>query len=181
MTSRFFFRLAAAIAGLIALILLIGALLPRAYTLDTEIEIAAPPNEIFPFLNNLNNWQQWSSYGSAVNPEINLKPGPKMEGLDASMTWSEKRGSGKLWINKSEENREVAYAVDFANFPKMESAIVLEPQGERKTKIKWSSSGNLPRGPFYGWFGQYFAGALRADYQSSLARLKKLVERQPGN
>ena len=179
MTTRFFLRLAATIAGFIGVILLIGAVLPRGYTLETEIEIAATPSEIFPFLNNLNNWQQWSSYGSVVNPDINLKSGPKVEGLDASMSWSEKRGSGKLWITKSEENREVTYAVNCANFPRMDSQMLLEPVADNKTKVRWSSSGNLPRGPFYGWFGRYFAGALRADYQSSLVRLKKLVERSP--
>lgn len=179
MHVRFFLRLLAVIASACALILLIGTLLPRDYRLTAEFEFAAPPDVIFPHVNNLRAWQAWSSYSPEINPQLELTLGPIEEGIDASQSWVETRGSGKLWITESVPNQRVTYDVDFARFPRMTSTIELIPT-PAGTLVKWSSAGRLPNGPFYGWFGRYFPEILRADYQASLQRLRKIVEQPEG-
>jgi hypothetical protein len=176
MHVRFFLRLIAAVLMLIGLVLVVGTFLPRDYELQTEMDFAASPEEIFPYLNNLKAWQEWTSYNSEINPQLELTMGPIDEGVDASQSWVETRGSGKLWITQSIPNQQVDYTVEFANFPTMNSSLELLPVSSG-TLVTWKSHGRLPRGPFYGWFGRYFSGILEADYRNSLERLKRIIER----
>ena len=177
MHTHFFLRLIATVIVAIGLLLVVGSFLPRDYSFQTEMKFAASPDEIFPYVNNLKAWQEWSSYSSDINPQLELTLGPIEEGVDASQSWVETRGSGKLWITHSIPNEQIAYIVEFGNFPAMKSTMELVPDGE-ETLVKWSSQGRLPGGPFYGWFGRYFSEILVADYRSSLERLKRIVERQ---
>ena len=100
-----------------------------------------------------------------------------LEDIDSSRSWTDRRGDGKLWITDSTANELVAFEMDFANFPRMSSRIELESsQPAGQTMVTWSSSGRLPAGPFYGYFGSFFSTQMRHEYEKSLAKLKQVVE-----
>ncbi len=177
-TLRLFFRLMLAVAGLIVVFLVVGSLIPREFQFETRIKIEKPAAQIFPLVNDLRQWQLWTHFNPQSNTNLDLNYGATTAGPDASMTWIERRGKGKLWIETSQANNHVAYAVEFANFPRMKSNIQFE-ETNGQTEVVWDSSGSLPFGPFYGWFGMYFSEALRRDYDANLQRLKELVEAEP--
>ncbi len=168
-------RILLAVATLILIVLAIGSLLPRDYEATATISIAAPAERIFPYLNRLQSWPSWSNWNERDIPDLQIQYSGNESGTGAVQTWTEPRGTGKLWISDSQPNQSVKYESEFANFPRMTSTIQLQPD-DPGTLISWTSSGRLPPGPFYGWFGNVFAQALQRDYEKSLRRLKSLVE-----
>lgn len=171
-----FFRVVLALAVLVGLFLLIGSLLPRSFDTSTSVTIAASPEEIFPHLNNLEKWQTWSPWNAHAIKDLTVEIGQTSTGVGATQTWKEQRGEGKLWLTAVDEPKRVEFSSRFANFPEMQSSIVLTSAGDQSTHVTWSSRGALPGGPFYGWFGMAFSTGLQAEYSKALERLKSAAE-----
>jgi hypothetical protein len=169
-------RVVLAAAGLVGLFLLIGSLLPRSFETSSSVSINAPASQIFPCLNDLRQWQAWSPWNAHAIPGLSVEIGNPSSGVGATQTWVEPRGEGKLWITDVVETEQVKFKSRFANFPEMESSIVLKPEAGNATQVSWASRGSLPGGPFYGWFGLSFSSALQEEYNKSLSRLKETVE-----
>ena len=168
-------RILAALAVFIAIVMLIGTLIPRGFVTTSSVLIDAPPEKIFPYINRIRLWSEWTSWNPHDITSLKVEYSGSEEGEGAVQTWTEPRGKGKLWITESVENQSVNFTSSFANFPDMESSLMLVPESD-KTRVKWISTGSLPAGPFYGWFGLTFADSLQVEYKTSLERLKRLVE-----
>ena len=175
--SKYFLRLLLLIAAIIGVLCLFEQLLPRSYDFQQSVEIARRPEEIFPQLNSIKKWPQWSQQFNMQKIQgLDIKYSGKDEGVGAAQTWTEIRGSGKLWITESTPNETLTYEVEFHNFPKMTSTFTLDPAGEDKTVVTWRSTGQLPRTPLYGLMAPVFGTQMEYEYEKSLAALKALVE-----
>ncbi len=170
-----FFRLLCLILVLILIVVAIGYLLPRNYALEAAIDIDAPANQVFPMLDELPNWQRWSTFSEERIESLKITYGSKRTGEGASQTWQDARGSGKLWITKSVANELIEYDLNFGEFPTMKSRIELVPVDNR-TQVHWTSNGRLPSGAFYGYFALLFPGQMNFEYQQSLLRMKQAIE-----
>ncbi len=172
-------RILAAVAVFAGIVMLIGALIPRGFETTSSVVIDAPPEKVFPYVNRIRMWSDWTSWNPHEIADLTVEYSGNETGQGAIQTWTEPRGSGKLWITASVENESVEFTSSFANFPDMQSSLTLIPQ-DGKTRVKWVSTGSLPAGPFYGWFGLTFSDSLQREYKKSLDRLKRLVETEPG-
>ena len=175
--SKYFLRLLMLIAAIIGVLLLFEQLLPRSYDFQRSVEIDRPAEEIFPYLNSLEKWPQWSQQFNLKHIE-EIKYNGTDEGVGAAQTWTEIRGSGKLWITESKPNEELAYESEFHDFPKMTSLLTLDPSSDNETVVTWRSTGQLPRAPLYGLMNSIgvYETHMEYQYEKSLAALKALVE-----
>lgn len=178
-----FKRVVAAFLGLIAVVLAIGFFLPRGYLVEQSIEVAAPPETIYPLLNRLPNWQLWSvSWNPNKIDGLDVRHAEPFEGVGAKRTWREPRGEGELWITAAEPNQTIKYDSVFQRFPVMASEFRLQAlpavENQPRTRITWRSQGQLPSGPFYGWFAFVFQNALGQQYQRDLEQLKSVSEKE---
>ena len=178
----YWFRLLLLIGTILAIFAAIGSLLPRSYDFATQIEIEAPADKIFPQINTISNWKKWTQWNPNEIPGLTVQYSGAASGEGATQSWTDVRGSGKLWITNSVANRQVDYEMRFANFPNMTSQIELMEAGEH-TNVRWSSRGRLPGGPFYGFFAPFFSTQMRNQYDQSLTKLKENMEsgNQPKN
>lgn len=175
--SKYFLRLLLLIAAIIGVLLLFEQLLPRSYDFQQSVEINGPAEEIFPYLNSLKKWPQWSQqFNMQVIDGLVIKYSGTDEGVGAAQTWTEIRGSGKIWISESSPSEALTYEGEFHNFPKMTSGFTLDSAGENKTLVTWRSAGQLPRTPLYGLMAPIFSTQMGHEYEKSLAALKALVE-----
>ena len=174
--AKYYFRLILLIGAVIGFFAIVGSLLPRSYKFSSEIEINADQTQIFPQINSLPNWQNWSrQWNPAEIENLEIQYNSKPTGVGAAQNWTDIRGRGKLWITKSTPNQLISYDMTFGNFPKMTSQIELLPS-DSTTNVRWSSSGRLPGGPFYGYFGSFFSTQMKSEYEKSLEKLKSVVE-----
>ena len=174
--GKILFRLALLVAAFIGMILLIGSLLPRDFEIDSTIEISAAPAEVFLMINSLPNWQLWSTFNEERVAGLKIEYGPIREGEGAVQKWTDVRGAGKLWITKSVKNEGIEYDLQFHDFPTMRSSIQISDVGGGNCSVKWTSSGSLPKGPFYGYSALFFSTQMSHQYSQGLERLKQIIE-----
>lgn len=176
---KYYFRFFLLVGCVIGFFALIGSLLPRSYDFTCEIEIAAPAERIFGEINQLQNWQTWTTWNPAEVEGLSVACTGE-PGVGCAMTWTDPRGSGKLWIVRSERPQRIDYLTRFGNFPEMESSILLIPEMANEngevTRVKWNSRGRLPGGPFYGFWASQFSGHMQQQYQRWLEKLKAKME-----
>lgn len=172
--TKYYFRLLLLLATIFGIFALIGSLLPRGYSISSEILIDAPPQAVFAEINDLENWQSWSPWSPERIEGLTVRC-IGTSGVGNAMTWNDARGEGKLWIITSEPACKIEYLMRFSNFPEMTSDITLTPT-DNATKVQWSSQGRLPSGPFYGYLAPFFGYHMRHEYDESLIRLKDKLE-----
>ena len=165
------------VTAVILLFSAIGSFLPRDFTVSTEIEINAPAEVVFQQVNELKNWQNWSSWNPRTIPELDIEFGSETAGKGASQTWTDLRGDGKLWITESQPHKKLEYKLEFGGFPEMTSQFKLV-DSNGKTKVSWNSEGRMPPGPFYGFFGFLFESGLQHEYEKNLTDLKRVAEQE---
>jgi hypothetical protein len=87
-------------------------------------------------------------------------------------------GKGRMEISSADQQQGIAYHLRFED---METDffgdISFEPAGAGETRVVWTGRGELPW-PFWRWMGLLLDSMLAADYDTGLAGLKELVERE---
>ena len=173
-----FLRLLLLIAVFIGIAMGIGALLPRDYQIEASISIDATADQVFPQVDRIKNWGDWSPWSPEIVEGLQVEYSGNASGPGAVQTWVDARGNGKLWIVETEPNQRIDYKMRFANFPEMNAAFEFK-ESAGATEVVWTSQGQLPGGPFYGYFGFLFQSGMEQQYNDSLRRLKEIVEKQP--
>ena len=179
--TKYFLRLLLLIAAIIGVLLLFEQLLPRSYDFQQSVEIDSPNEEIFPYLNSLKKWPQWSQqFNMQVIDGLVIKYSGTDEGVGAAQTWTTIRGPGKIWISESNPSKSITYLGGEESFPPVTSTFLLDPSADGKTLVTWRSKGQLPRTPLFGLMNviSVYETQMEYQYEKSLAALKALVEQQ---
>ncbi|HEX2447811.1 MAG TPA: hypothetical protein VHK26_06465, partial [Methyloceanibacter sp.] len=94
----------ASLAGIFAAVAL-G--LPSHVTVSRSVVINAPESVIFPYLNNLHQFEDWSPW-KARDPQLAVSYGGPESGQGARVTWSSKKpsiGTGSMEISEAQPSR----------------------------------------------------------------------------
>jgi hypothetical protein len=174
---KVFFRLLLLIGAMFGLVALVGSLLPRNYEVNAALEINAPLNRVFDSINQLSEWESWSAWSPDVVPGLKVDCIGE-SGVGNVMSWTEYRGQGKLWITDCKALESIDYKMTFANFPESTGRFEFKGQADGPVTVQWMSRGELPAGPFYGFWASNFARHLGHEYQKSLEKLKAVLEKE---
>jgi uncharacterized protein YndB with AHSA1/START domain len=150
--------------------------LPSDVAVRRSIAIDAPPEKVFALVNDLKAFSQWSPW-SAYDPKMTVTFAGPQAGVGASMTWASDNpnvGRGTQTIMASEAVRRVASALDFGDMGKAAAFFDLAPDGAG-TKVTWGLDTTM-NSPFERWLGLWLDGAIGAEYERGLVRLKALAE-----
>lgn len=136
----------AVIAVGIAGVLAYAATKPDIFTVQRTASIKAPPEKIFPFINDFKQWGVWSPY-EKIDPEMKRTYGPKTTGQGATYAWDGNKniGSGSMEILDAPAPQKVSIKLDFTRpFEAHNIAeFTLVPSGET-TNVTWSMRGPVP-------------------------------------
>jgi len=168
-----------ALVMLIVIVAAIGFLLPSKVTVSRSTVIDRPVAQVFPFINDLNKFNEWSPWAK-IDPDarMTIEGGP---GAGQKMTWSsdnDRVGKGTQEITESVENERVETMLDFGEMGSATVGLALAAEGEG-TKVTWSFATDLGSNPLKRYFGLKMDDWIGAEYDKGLANLKKLVEAQP--
>jgi hypothetical protein len=173
---KFIRRLVILLAVLAASVAGVGLMLPGSVHVERSAVIAAPPGQIFPYMNDLRKFNEWSPWARRDPQTKYAFTGPE-RGAGVVMTWqSEKLGVGRQQIVASEPDRRVETALDFGAMGTAQAGFTLAPEGAG-TRVTWSLDSRLPYNPLIRWMGLMLPRWIGADYEEGLARLKALVEK----
>lgn len=131
------------VAVLIVALVIVVAMQPSDFRVSRTASIAAPADAVFPYVNDLHKFQEWSPWAKRdPNARITFT-GPEA-GKDASFSWAGNMqvGEGSMTVSESKPNDLVRYDLKFLKPFKGESIaeITLTPKGDQ-TEVTWSMSG----------------------------------------
>ncbi|QDU94645.1 SRPBCC family protein [Lignipirellula cremea] len=165
-----------------AVTLVVGAFLiyvslqPNAFEVERTITINAPAEQVFPRINNLHNWSDWSPWRH-LDPQMKETYVGSESGKGAIYRWSgnEEAGAGQMTITDSEPFQRVVILLEFTR-PYESVCLVtftLKPQDDQTT-VSWLMTGEtnfLMKAMFLD-----MDAMVGPDFEKGLASLKANVE-----
>lgn len=170
------------LAGLVAVILVLGLIQPKHFESEYSISIDAPKEAIFKKINNLKTWEEWGPW-KAVDPTIVVTYGEKTEGPGASYSWAGDKkltGSGKLTISESTPSSFVKTSLEFDGQGKGEGWFRLEDGDDGGTVAYWGMGFEVPY-PFNAFtIFRSSADKKKMDdmFNTGLSNLKEICEKE---
>lgn len=136
------------LAAVVVLLILLSAFIaaqPDDFRVERSVVIAAAPAEVFPYVNNLRNWDAWAPW-AGIDPDSKVDFAGPEEGEGSSMTWNGNNdvGEGTITILESLPGEMLKYRLDFRR-PMEDTAMadfMLKAQeGGNATEVTWSMYG----------------------------------------
>ena len=110
---KILFGVVAVAAIVLGLGAVVGLFLPAQVEISTSVTINAPAAEVFPYINDLGRWEEWTAWTKEQYPDMKRSFGAVKEGKGGSMSWEEAGGAGQLEIVSSEENKSIEFDLSF--------------------------------------------------------------------
>lgn len=163
---------------LVPILLLLGSLfLPSTYRVERSLIMQAKPEAVFPYLNTLTKWPDWTPWTVTKYPDMKISfEGPEA-GVGAIYSWEGKStGQGTLKLTRSEPDKGLSYDLAFDHGKLLSTGVIhIEPLGEG-VKVTWSNEGDLGRNPVSRYFGVMMDRMIGPDFEQGLRNLQKKVE-----
>ena len=128
---------------LIAAVLIYAATKPDTFEVQRSATIKAPPEKIFPLLNDFHSWQSWSPW-EKLDPAMKRTHSGAASGKGAVYAWegNSQVGAGRMEMIESTPSSKIAIQLDFIKpFEGHNVAeFTLVPNGD-STNVTWSMHG----------------------------------------
>jgi len=171
--------IAVVLAVAIAIVLILAATKPDTFSVQRATSIKAPPEKIFPWINDFHQWKSWSPYENK-DPAMKRSYSGAADGNGAVYGWEGNNnvGSGRMEILDASTPSKIVIKLDF--FTPFEGHNTAEftmlPQGD-VTNLNWLMHGPAP---FMSKLMQVFMNLdkmIGKDFEVGLANLKRLTEK----
>ena len=168
--------LALAFIAIIFFIIIAGR--PDEFVVSRSTIISAPPEKVFPHVNDLHAWEAWSPWAKMDTNAKNAYEGAA-SGVGAAMSWdgNKKVGAGRMTIVESAPNGLIRIKLEFLKpFKATNTAeFTFKPDGNQ-TAVMWSMSGK--NNFFFKAFGLFVNcdKMIGGDFEKGLAAMKAVTE-----
>jgi hypothetical protein len=167
------------IAIVIVGILAYAATKPDTFRVARSITIDAPPDTIFPLIDDYRRWPAWSPYEDK-DPQMKRAFGAVVSGRGATYAWEgdSNVGAGNMTIVDTIRDRKVAIRLNMVKPISASNDVVFDLAPQRQgTTVTWAMSGAVP----------YIAKIMHVffdvdkmvggDFETGLRRLKAAAEK----
>lgn len=172
-------KIGIAILVLIVLVLVVALVMPKEYTVEREVVINKPLEEVFAYARQLKNQDKYSVWNMG---DLNKKQ--TFKGTDGTVgfvnTWNgnDEVGEGEQEITGIDENKRIDVQVRFKRpFESiMDGYTLTESTGPATTKVVWGCTGvsSYPMNIM----NPLMDGMLGKDIQQNLDNMKAQIEQQ---
>jgi uncharacterized protein YndB with AHSA1/START domain len=162
---------------LVAVLAGVAFLLPREVAVSRAITIAAPPEAVFPYINDLKKFNAWSPWAK-IDPKTVYKFEGPASGKGQKVSWSsthEHVGTGSQQIIESIANKHVRTALDFGDHGTAKASFDLAPV-KGGTRVTWGFKTDTGNNPLLRWMGLMMDGWIGEQYEKGLHNLKTLAK-----
>jgi uncharacterized protein YndB with AHSA1/START domain len=168
-----------AIVLVVVVVLILALAKPDTLRVQRSTTVKAPPEKIFPLINDFHQWGNWSPY-EHKDPAMKRSYSGAASGKGAVYGWEGNKnvGSGRMEILDASAPSKIVINLDF--FTPFEGHNTAEftmlPQGDA-TNVTWLMHG---RAPFMSKVMQVFINMdnmIGKDFEIGLANLKNITEK----
>ena len=170
--------IAVALIVVVAAVAAYASTRPNSFRVQRSASIKAPPETIFPLINDYRNWPQWSPYENR-DPDMKRTYSGAPSGKGAKYAWEGNKnvGTGAMEIVDAAPNK-IIIKLDFMKpFEAHNIAeFTLEPRGT-ETNVTWSMHGPVP---FIGKVIHMVVDMdkmIGSDFAAGLASMKAAAEK----
>ena len=171
--------IAIAIAVLIAAVLIYATTRPDTFSVQRTETIKAPPDKIFPLINDFHSWPSWSPW-EKLDPAMQRTHSGATAGQGAAYAWvgNSKVGEGRMEILASAPSSKISIKLDFIKpFEGHNTAdFTLQPQGD-STQVTWVMYGPAPYVTKLMGVFVSMDKLIGKDFEAGLANLKAAAEK----
>ncbi len=173
-----FIKIVIVVAAIIGGFLIYVAMLPTQMLISRELVVSAPPEVIFPYINNskkANDWMPWKD----SDPDVEMNYTGPDEGVGSKSSWDSKgqMGTGEALVVESVANQVVKTQLTYTRpFQMKQLAEISLVPVDGGTKVKWSVSGH--NNYFFRLIGVFVScdKMIGAEFEKGLLKLKSIVE-----
>ena len=167
-------RVFGAVALLLLLFLLAGLLLPGRWEARTEALLPCPPDDVFPYLAEMEAWTLWNTM-----PDSGLTTVGPASGEGAGLRWDDPRyGSGEMRVVRSRPPRELRYEVSMEGGDLQVRGILHLEERDGRTRLVWTEVGDFGWNPLLGYAARGMARSQARAMEESLASLARLLQEE---
>jgi len=132
-----------AVGILLVIFIIVVALQPSDFRIVRSTHVSAPPERVFPLVNDFHQWQEWSPWAKLDPAAKNSFEGPS-SGVGAIFRWSGNNevGEGSMTITESKPSERILLRLEFLK-PMAGTSLTeftFQPQGD-KTVVTWAMTG----------------------------------------
>jgi uncharacterized protein YndB with AHSA1/START domain len=164
---------------LVILVLIYASTRPDTFQIQRKIAIKAPPEKVFPLVNDFHEWAKWSPW-EKLDPNLKRTYGGPDSGPGATYGWegNDKVGTGRMEILKTTPPNEVKIQLDFLKPYEAHNTgtFQFQPTSEG-TEVIWTMDGEAP---FMFNVMKVFIdmdGIIGKDFEKGLAAMKVEAEK----
>lgn len=176
---KFIAYAAIVVMALLAALLIVAATRPDSFRVQRSVTIKAPPEKIFPLIDDLKAFATWSPY-EKKDPAMKRSFTGPAAGPGATYAWDGDKniGQGSLAITESQSPSRVLMRLDFLrpfeahNF----AEFTLLPRGDA-TEVTWAMYGPSPYVSKVMGLVFDFDKMVGSDFDDGLATLKAAAEK----
>jgi len=168
-----------AIVVLLSGLVIFAATKPDTFRVERATSIKAPPEKIFPLINDFDRWASWSPY-EKKEPAMKRTRSGAPTGKGAVYEWdgNGEVGKGRMEITNTAPPSKITIKLDFDKPFEAHNIVdfTLEPQADG-TNVKWTMRGPAP---FVSKMMQVFMdmdSMVGKDFEAGLASLKAIAEK----
>jgi uncharacterized protein YndB with AHSA1/START domain len=171
-------KIAAVLIGLIALLLVVVATRPSLFRVQRSASIAAPPELVFPLIDDFHQWEGWSPWDK-LDLGMQKKYSGPARGEGATYDWSgnDDVGVGSMRILGSEPPRRVAIQLEFKEPWQATNVTTFELRPVAAgTEVSWAMEG---QNGFMAKAASLFMdmdALIGKDFETGLSQLRSLAE-----
>lgn len=167
----------------VALVAVVGLLIPGETHIERSTEIKAPAEKVFGLVANMRSWNQWSPWHK-IDPNMKIEYFGPETGVGAGYKWTSEEknvGNGKMTVTGFEPNTRIDTEMDFMENGTAKASFLFAPAADG-TKLTWTMDSDMKQGGFPmnvlgGYFKMVFKGMIEKDYDKGLANLKAEAEK----
>ena len=166
------------VVALVVLLLIVASTRPNQFRIERSAKIKAPPERIFPLLNDFHQWSSWSPW-EKMDPAMTRTHSGAGNGKGAVYAWkgNNKVGEGRMEITEVAPSKSVTIKLDFLKpFEAHNTAeFTMEAQGDA-TNLTWAMHG--PQAFMLKVMSLFMNmdKMVGKDFESGLSNLRTLAE-----
>ena len=174
---KWFKRIAFTLVAVVALLLVIGLLLPSGFKVQRSVQIAAPASKVYPMIADPRQWNKWTVWNRR-DPGMQMTYSGAESGVGAKWSWQSKtEGNGEMEFIAAMPNERIDYTLAFPEFGmNSRGQILLAPDGAG-TRVTWTNEGDMGSSPVNRYFGLVMDRLVGPDFEAGLNNLKGLAEK----
>ena len=166
------------VAALVVVLIVVISLQPATFKVERSATISAPAAVVFPFVNDLHRWPDWSPW-EKMDPDMKRTHSGAASGVGAVYEWqgNDQVGEGRMTIEESRPNQYVGIKLEFIEpFAATNKVGFALAPADKGTTVTWTMDGH---NDFMGkamCLVMDMDAMVGGDFEKGLAALKTLAE-----